>query len=460
MASLTEATAAAAASPRDDEAAPRAPWSAWASLLALVAVGLYTFMDRQIFGLQAEPLRKALALTDLQFGLLQGVSVALFTAVVGYPVAWLSDRFDRRTVLAGCIAIWSLSVGACGLTNSFDQIFVASALVGAAEAGLLPITYALIPELFRGSQRQLANSLLIATSRLAVGLVIALCGWMIHAIDLWRPLLPEALQALPTWRLAFFATALPGVIFVPMILLLPISSRGAAAVAAAANAGAADKPAVWPYLRGQRFTFATFMLSVGLLVFGFGATGAFIPVVATRQMGVTPLELGNAMGIATFVSALVGLLIANVGLKWFSPRLGPRLTIWTLAFAALASGVFGAALYLAQTPTQLFTLMALHHTFLMAGTMVFPTALQEMTPAPLRARLISLIIMFNIVLGSLSPAVVGAISDALKPRADGLMLAMTATSATALLIAALLMALCGRGYLQTTQAARRAEAVG
>ena len=452
MASLT----VAAAPLRAAEAQPRAPWSAWASLLALVAVGLYTFMDRQIFGLQAEPLRKALALSDLQFGLLQGVSVALFAAVVGYPVAWLSDRFDRRTVLAGCIAIWSLAVGACGLTSSFDQLFITSALVGAAEAGLLPITYALIPELFRGSQRQLANSLLIVTSRLAVGLVIALCGWMIHAIDLWRPLLPEALQALPTWRLAFFATALPGIIFVPMILLLPISRRNSTA-AAPVTAGTIDKPAVWPYLRQQRFTFATFMLSVGLLVFGFGATGAFIPVVATRQMGVTPLELGNAMGIATFVSALAGLLIANVGLKRLAPRLGQQLTIWALAFAALVSGVFGAALYLAQTPTQLFTLMALHHTFLMAGTLVFPTALQEMTPAPLRARLISLIIMFNMVLGSLSPAVVGAISDALKPRVDGLMLAMTATSATALLISALLMVLCGRGYLQTTQAARRVE---
>ena len=66
--------------------------------------------------------------------------------------------------------------------------------------------------------------------------------------------------------------------------------------------------------------------------------------------------------------------------------------------------------------------------------------------------------MFNMVMGSLSPAVVGAISDALKPRPDGLMLAMTATSTTALLLAAGLMLLCGRGYVQTTRAARAVEA--
>jgi hypothetical protein len=83
-------------------------------------------------------------------------------------------------------------------------------------------------------------------------------------------------------------------------------------------------------LRSQRFSFATFMLSVGLLVFGFGATGAFIPVVAMRQMGVSSLDLGNAMGIATFVSAGLGLLIANVGMKWLAPRLGPMLPVRVL----------------------------------------------------------------------------------------------------------------------------------
>ncbi len=449
----------AALAPPESTESERAPTAAWVSLLVLIALGLYTYMDRQIFGLQAEPLRKALGLTDLQFGLLQGVSVALFAAVVGYPIAWLSDRFDRRTVLAGCIATWSLAVGACGLARDFNELFVTSALVGAAEAGLLPIAYALIPELFRGGQRQLANSLFIVTGRLVVGLVIAMCGWMIHAIDLWRPLLPDVLQTLPTWRLAFFATALPGIVFVPMILLLPINKRALAlSPPGGPTAVHAQQPSVLPFLRSQRFSFATFMLSVGLLVFGFGATGAFIPVVAMRQMGVSSLDLGNAMGIATFVSAGLGLLIANVGMKLLAPRLGPMLPVRVLAFSAAASGVFAATLYLARTPVELFTLMALHHTFLMAGTMVFPTALQEMTPAPLRARLISLIIMFNMVLGSLSPAVVGAISDALKPRPDGLMLAMTATSTTALLLAAGLMLLCGRGYVQTTRAARAVEA--
>jgi hypothetical protein len=65
--------------------------------------------------------------------------------------------------------------------------------------------------------------------------------------------------------------------------------------------------------------------------------------------------------------------------------------------------------------------------------------------------------MFNIILASLSPVVVGALSDALKPRPEGLMLAMSCTAATALLLAAISMWLCGRQYVGTVQAARAAE---
>ena len=50
----------------------RASLASWLSLAVLLISTLYTYADRQIFALQAEPLRKALELSDLQFGLLQG----------------------------------------------------------------------------------------------------------------------------------------------------------------------------------------------------------------------------------------------------------------------------------------------------------------------------------------------------------------------------------------------------
>lgn len=432
----------------------RASLASWLSLAVLLISTLYTYADRQIFALQAEPLRKALELSDLQFGLLQGLGHAIFAAIVGYPIAWLSDRFDRRVVLAGCLALWSATVMASGFAGSFTQLFLATSLVGAAEAGMLPIVYALVPELFSGKQRQYANSALVVAGRLLVGLVIAACGWLIFAIDQWRPTLPEALRSLDTWRVSFLLVGATGLIFVPAVLLVKMSSDRPKVQ------GLSDTPArasVWPFVREQRAAFASFMMSVGLLVFGFGATGAFIPVIATRQMGMSPMELGNAMGLATFGAAAVGLAVANAGLGPLTKRYGALLPVRVLTIAALGSGIFAAALPLARNPVELFVIMGLHQCLLMAGTMLFPTALQEMTPAPMRARLIALVIMFNIILASLSPVVVGALSDALKPRPEGLMLAMSCTSATALLLAALSMWLCGRRYAGTVQAARSVE---
>lgn len=432
----------------------KASFTSWLSLAVLLISTLYTYADRQIFSLQAEPLRKALELSDLQFGLLQGLGHAIFAAIVGYPIAWLSDRFDRRVVLAGCLALWSATVMASGFAGSFIQLFLATSLVGAAEAGMLPIVYALVPDLFSGKQRQYANSALVVAGRLLVGLVIAACGWLIFAIDQWRPVLPEAMRAMETWRLAFLLAGAMGLIFVPAVLLVKMSSDRPTVPGLAPGTSGAP---VWPYLREQVVTFASFMIGVGLLVFGFGATGAFIPVIATRQMGMTPLELGNAMGLATFAAAVVGLAVANAGLGPLSRRYGALLPVRVLTVAALGSGLFAAALPLARNPVELFVLMGLHQCLLMAGTMLFPTALQEMTPAPLRARLIALVIMFNIILASLSPAVVGALSDALKPNPQGLMYAMSTTSALALLLAAVSMWLCGRQYADTVKAARAAE---
>ena len=432
----------------------KASMASWLSLAVLLIATLYTYADRQIFALQAEPLRKALELSDLQFGLLQGLGHAIFAAAVGYPIAWLSDRFDRRVVLAGCLALWSATLMASGFAGSFAQLFLATSLVGAAEAGMLPILYALVPELFSGKQRQYANSALVVAGRLLVGLVIAACGWLIFAIDQWRPALPQALRAMETWRLAFLLTGAAGLIFVPAVLWVKVSSDRPSP---ARPADAASGAPVWPFLRGQAATYGSFMTGVGLLVFGFGATGAFIPVIATRQMGMSPLELGNAMGLATFAAAVVGLAVANAGLGPLSRRYGALLPVRVLTIAALGSGIFAAALPLARNPVELFVIAGLHQCLLMAGTMLFPTALQEMTPAPMRARLIALVIMFNIVLASLSPAVVGALSDALKPDPLGLMYAMSCTAALALLLAALSMGLCGRLYLGTVQAARAAE---
>src|SRR5579862_4912097 len=80
----------------------RAPMSAWLGFVAMLGVYIYAVIDRQIFILLAEPIRRNMSLSDAQLGLLQGTGLALVGVLTTFPIAWLADKFDRRWVTAGC----------------------------------------------------------------------------------------------------------------------------------------------------------------------------------------------------------------------------------------------------------------------------------------------------------------------------------------------------------------------
>jgi hypothetical protein len=57
-------------------------------------------MDRPLIAILIEPMKRDLALSDSEMGLLTGLGFALFYATMGLPIAILADRADRRLVLA------------------------------------------------------------------------------------------------------------------------------------------------------------------------------------------------------------------------------------------------------------------------------------------------------------------------------------------------------------------------
>ena len=411
--------------------------ASWWGLAVLVVVGLYTYMDRQVIALQAEPIRQQLALGDTQFGLIQGAGGALVTALVGYPIGWLADRCDRRWVLAGCLAVWSAAVALCGAATSFTALLLASALVGAAEAGLLPIAYASIPEWFRGPRRQAANSTFVLLGRLSAGLVIAGCGWLIHAIDDWRSLLPEVLQAQPTWRLALWATALPGVLLAPMILTVP-AIAGRRVPAARNPESPSDR--VLTVLRDRGAAFAPICLGAGLLSLGAGAAGTFVPVAAARMWGVAPIEAGRGFGAAALAGAAGALLITVVLTRTTGLDRRPGTALRVASWAMCGAAALAPALPFASGPTLFFALYGLSLACVMTVVMLLPTALQPLCPAPVRVRLMSIFVGGTIVVGSLGPILVGAMSDGLGGSGRGLIVSMAAVALVAHAAAAALLA--------------------
>ncbi|VTO20325.1 Uncharacterised protein [Brevundimonas vancanneytii] len=67
--------------------------SAGLSLLCagiLILIYMLNFLDRQIIGILAAPLKAEFNLSDSQFGLLGGLAFALLYSTLAIPIAWLA----------------------------------------------------------------------------------------------------------------------------------------------------------------------------------------------------------------------------------------------------------------------------------------------------------------------------------------------------------------------------------
>ena len=429
-----------------------ASFGSWMVLAFLLLIGLYMYADRLIITLQTDAVKAALDLTDFQIGLVQGLGVALFAAFAGYPIASLADRFDGRLILAVSIVVWCLAVAGCGLSQNFTQLFLASAFVGAGEAALLPITYATIPMLFSGRSRLTANALLTVSGRLASGGVIVLSGLLVENVGGLQPVLPAQVAEFENWRLALLVLALPAPVLAIASLMVRLRLKPQD-VTLPLQQPAGVMP-VRPFLQTHlRTSLGPVYIGVALLVFGASAFGAFLPVVAMRQMGASPSEVGAGVGSATMVSALIAILLLLGGGGVFMRRLGPAYPVRLLMMTSLLTGIVSLGYLVVATPQQMYVLMGVTFLFISLGTMAFPTALQDLMPAPLRTRLMAIAIMINIVFSALAPAVVGLASDML----GHLLRATVIVGVTAMILSAALLAFAGRSYLATSALARSIE---
>src|SRR5687768_5458933 len=91
-------------------------------LLLLLLAYIFNFVDRQIVGILAVPIKADLGLTDTQLGLMIGLAFALFYTGLGIPIAWLADRRSRVKIIAVSLGLWSLFTAACGFAQNFWQI--------------------------------------------------------------------------------------------------------------------------------------------------------------------------------------------------------------------------------------------------------------------------------------------------------------------------------------------------
>lgn len=435
----------------------RAPLSAWYAIAILSVTVLYAVVDRQVLMLLAQPLKTSLSLSDTQIGSLQGLGAALFAAIAVVPLGWLADRIDRRLLLMCCILVWSAAIAACGLATSYGGLLLCVALLAAGEAGLTPVVFALIPELFPERQRMTANFIYYSATILGSGAGIVIAGAVVEHIGLFVPLFPEGLFAGETWRLVFFVVAVPGPFLALAIALIRMNkrlprSRSVAPVIVAA--AAEDAPKLLDHLASNWKAIVGVFAPYGLALLGANAVLVWLPVILMRDFGLSAGAVGAGLGSAFIVGSVAGLGIVALIANYLRSKWGDKTPVRLSQFGYLIYAMLAPLYLFARSPSEIFLIATILMGVGVGGNSLMPTLLQNLAPGPLRGRVFAISTVISTLFLVISPIAVGFLSDHVFAQPGGLLKAAVVVCAPAFLVASLTFRLAEKWILATVARVR------
>ena len=209
---------AEASSPKVEAPYPR-PLYAWFVVGVLIIAALIAFIDRQVVAIVVEPMKADLGVGDAQIGWLYGV-FAVFYAIAGLPIAWLSDHKSRKHIIAAGIFLWSLMTMACGLSRTFWQVLLARIGVGVGEATLSPATTSLIGDYFPRERIPLALTVFQTGPVIGSGIAFVIGGLVLSIVEEVDPLVLPYFGELQPWQQTFVYLGLPGVVLAFLFLVI------------------------------------------------------------------------------------------------------------------------------------------------------------------------------------------------------------------------------------------------
>jgi predicted MFS family arabinose efflux permease len=363
-------------------------------LTLLVAGYALNFVDRQIVGILAEPIKHDLHLTDAQLGWIGGSAFALFYTILGIPIAKLADRSDRSIILTAGLALWSLATAACGLVQNFGQLFAVRTIVGVGEAAGVAPAYSLLSDLFPPERRARAIALF------SLGIPVGSAAGVIFG---------GLVAAHVNWRVAFIAVGVAGLLIAPLYKWA-VRDPGHEAPQTQASvretfALLAGKPSFW---------LMSLAAGVGSLI-AYGLA-FWIPSFFARSFGIDLVERSWIFGTIQLFGGAAGVWLGGVIADGVRTRRAS-------AYALVPAVTYGLCL-------PAYLLVFLSHSLALASLLLLvPTALgvawlgpvigavTMLAPAHMRSMASAMFLFINNLIGlGLGALAIGALSDGLSTR--------------------------------------------
>lgn len=418
----------------DPRFAFRSDGYAWFVVAVLCVGSIVAMIDRQIINLMVEPIKADLGLSDTRISLLQGFAFAVFYAVMAIPLGRVADRGNRRNLILAGVALFSCATFSCGLATGFLTLFLARMLVGVGEATLAPAGYSLIGDYFPPQQLGRAIGIFTGTGFAGAGLALiiigALLGLLGDAQHVRLPLVGEVRD----WRAGFFIAALPGLLFMALLLLVREPPRSQAKGAVGHAVTLAE---VRAWLAGNRTLTVPLFLGLPVLAAGLFALNAWIPTFLIRLHGLSPAEVGAKFGTMVATLSTAGVLAGG----WLADRMvragRSDAYLGVPALGALAATPFVVAFPQAGSVGTTLLLLA---PVLFFGAMPFAAgtaAIPALAPNRMRAQLLAVyLLLANLIGAGGGPWLVALWTDQVMGTPMGLGTSLAIVPATLLLAGA------------------------
>jgi predicted MFS family arabinose efflux permease len=395
-------------------------------LLSLLLLAyIFNFLDRQILGILAQPIKADLDLTDTEFGAVGGLAFALLYSLLGVPLAYLADRTSRSAVIAGSLAVWSAFTALCGTAMGYWQLFLYRLGVGVGEAGGVAPSYALIADYFPPGQR--ARALAVFSLGVPIGLASGtlIGAYLASAID---------------WRAAFLVMGIAGILLAPVLKYF-VRDR-----APPLGPGTTTAPLrqVFPILARKRTFWLMALASSASSLCGYGLA-LWIPSVLIRSFGLDLVQTGQFFASLLLVGGTAGVFAGG----WLADRLGTGDRRWYARLPAIAwlisAPTFVAGL-LAPNLLVAWPILLIPNALNILWLAPVTTAVQHLVPQQMRATASACFLLINNLIGlGAGPLLIGRLSDALRQSYGVESLRYAAVACTAFyFVAAALMWLASR----------------
>jgi predicted MFS family arabinose efflux permease len=366
----------------------------WYVLIIMMLAYTINIADRYVMSTVLEPIRLELQLTDAGVAFLTGVSLAFFYVIMGIPLSWIADRYNRRNLLAASITIWSAMTALCGMSQGYMQLLLARIGVGIGEAGGTPSCNSIVADYFPAGRRAMAMTIFALGAPIGAWLGADMAGYVAAEYG---------------WRMAFYVLGVPGILLA-IVIMLTIKEPKRGRLDAVDDTDAPTLKETLKYIWSQKGMVHAIMGSGLSALWGWGLMW-FTPTFIQRAYGLDVGEAGGVIGPIHLVMGIGASLLTAwlVGRPAYTdPRKVLRLLSVVTALATIPS-IYAYYTNSLATATLMWWIFIPAIYFYIGPAM---SLLQNLAPPKMRAMVIAVSLLvanvFNLIV---APQGVGLLSD-------------------------------------------------